>query len=438
MKTNAFDKIIGYENIKEELMQITDVLTNPDVYSKLGVAPPAGLLLYGEPGLGKTLMAQCLINACGRYTVTCRKDKPDGDFTKHIKNCFKKAAENAPSILLLDDLDKFSNSDDRRRDTEEYVTVQSCIDEIKGRNIFVLATVNDINKLPQSLCRAGRFDRIIKLEPPTGEDAAKIIEYYLSKKKFHVEPDPKFIGDVLNGCSCAKLETVINEAGIYAGAERSDLITTEHFVRACMYVVFDVHENCFSANMDLCKNLNNANSRSAQVIYHEAGHAVVSEVLNPGSVTIVSVLGGERSVGGMTVYSDLNNKDADPFNLKIQRIISGLGGMAGVECKFGIANCGASEDLDIVYRRMYGLIRSDCVWGLSNHSKGFDESEHKKHQLEVIASAQVEKYYHKAKEIITQNKELFEAIAHALAEKVTITKIDIQKIKKRLAGQTAA
>ena len=71
MKTNAFDKIIGYENIKEELMQITDVLTNPDVYSKLGVAPPAGLLLYGEPGLGKTLMAQCLIYACGRYTVTC-------------------------------------------------------------------------------------------------------------------------------------------------------------------------------------------------------------------------------------------------------------------------------------------------------------------------------------------------------------------------------
>ena len=186
------------------------------------------------------------------------------------------------------------------------------------------------------------------------------------------------------------------------------------------------------------KNLNNANSRSAQVIYHEAGHAVLSEILNPGSVTIVSLLGGRNGVGGLTVCSDLNSEDADPFNLKIQHIISGLGGMAGVECKFGIANCGASEDLDIVYRRMYGLIRSDCVWGLSNHSKGFDESEHKKNQLEVIASAQVEKYYHKAKEIITQNKELFEAIAHALAEKVTITKIDIQKIKKRLAGQTAA
>lgn len=438
MKTNAFDKIIGYENIKEELMQITDVLTNPDVYSKLGVAPPAGLLLYGEPGLGKTLMAQCLINACGRYTVTCRKDKPDGDFTKHIKNCFKKAAENAPSILLLDDLDKFSNSDDRRCDTEEYVTVQSCIDEVKGKNVFVLATVNDIRKLPRSLYRAGRFDRIIKITSPTGEDAAKLINYYLSKKKFRVEPDPQFIADVLGGCSCAKLETVINEAGIYAGAERSDLITTEHFVRACMYVVFDVHENCFSANMDLCKNLNNANSRSAQVIYHEAGHAVVSEVLNPGSVTIVSVLGGERSVGGMTVYSDHNSNNKDPLIIRKQRIISGLGGIAGVECKFGISNCGSSEDLNIVYQNINKLVGDECVCGFSNYSYGFDDSEHKKHELEVIAASQMEKYYRKAKEIITQNKELFEAVARALAEKSTITKMDIQKIKKRLAGQTAA
>lgn len=438
MKTNAFDKIIGYENIKEELMQITDVLTNPDVYSKLGVAPPAGLLLYGEPGLGKTLMAQCLINACGRYTVTCRKDKPDGDFTKHIKDCFKKAAENAPSILLLDDMDKFSNSDDRRRDTEEYVTVQSCIDEVKGKDVFVLATVNDIRKLPRSLYRAGRFDRIIKITSPTGEDAAKLINYYLSKKKFRVEPDPQFIADVLGGCSCAKLETVINEAGIYAGSERSDIITTEHFIRAAMYIVFNVHENCYSNNADLCKSLNDANNCSAQRVYHEAGHAVVSEVLNPGSVTIVSVLGGERSVGGMTVYSDHNSNNKDPLIIRKQRIISGLGGMAGVECKFGIANCGSSEDLNIVYQNINKLVGDECVCGFSNYSYGFDDSEHKKHELEVIAASQMEKYYRKAKEIITQNKELFEAIAHALAEKVTITKIDIQKIKKRLAEQPAA
>lgn len=438
MKTNAFDKIIGYENIKEELMQITDVLTNSDVYFNLGVAPPSGLLLHGEPGLGKTLMAQCLINACGRYTVTCRKDQPDGDFTKHIKNCFKKAAENAPSILLLDDLDKFSNSDDKRCDTEEYVTVQSCIDEVKGKNVFVLATVNDIRKLPGSLYRAGRFDRIIKITPPTGEDAAKIIKYYLSKKKFRVEPDPQFIADVLGGCSCAKLETVINEAGIYAGAERSDMITTEHFIRAAMYIVFNVHENCYSNNADLCKSLNDANNCSAQRVYHEAGHAVVSEILDPGSVTIVSVLGGARSVGGMTVYSDHNSQNQDPLITRKQRIISGLGGIAGVECKFGITNCGASEDLNIVYRNIYKLVGDECVCGFSNYSDGFDDSEHKKHELEVIAASQVEKYYRKAKEIIIQNRELFEAVARALAEKSTITKMDIQKIKKSLAGQTAA
>lgn len=431
MKTNAFDKIIGYENIKEELMQITDVLTNPDVYSNLGVVSPSGLLLYGDPGRGKTLMAQCLIKACGRNTVTCRKDQPNGDFTKHIKNCFKKAADNAPSILLLDDLDKFSNSDYNCRDTEEYVAVQSCIDVIKGKDVFVLATVNDMDKLPKSLYRAGRFDRIIKIDSPTGEDAVKIIRHYLGKKKFRIEPDPQFIAEVLNGCSCAKLETVINEAAIYAGAERSDRITTKHFVQAAMCVAFDVHENCYAKNADLCKYLNSASSRATQRVYHEAGHAVVSEILDPGSITIVSILGDGREAGGITVYTNLN-KDWDPLAFTEQRIVSGLGGIAGMECKFGIMTCGAGEDLYSVYKKVKDLLSDDCVYGLSNYSFGYRDSEYKKHNLEVLCAAKMEEYYHKAKEIILQNRELFEAIAHALAEKITITKMDIQEIKVKI------
>lgn len=433
MKTNAFDKIIGYENIKEELRRIADVLTNSDVYSRFGVEPPSGLLLFGKPGLGKTLMAQCLIEACGRYTVICRKNKPNDDFIKHIKSCFKKAAENAPSILLLDDLDKFSNSSERLSNTEEYVTVQSCIDEVKGKNVFVFATVNEIGKLPRSLRRAGRFDRMINIEPPTDEDAVKIIKHYLSKKKFKVEPDPEFIVGVLEGCSCAKLETVINEAAVYAGSERSDIITTEHFVRACMYVVFDVYENCYSTNIDLCGSLNNASSRPAHAVYHEAGHAVVSEILNPGSVMIVSILGGKKEVRGLTVYSRLNSDETDPYAIKKRRVICGLGGIAGVECKFGITNCGAASDLHSVFENVCELIGEECVCGFSNYLKGYDDSEQKRHEIEVIASAQVEKYFHKAKEILAQNRELFEAIARALAEKVTITKMDIQEIKKRLA-----
>ena len=143
----AIDKIIGYSGIKDELRQISDILKNSEAYKKLGVSAPRGLLLYGEPGVGKSLMSSAVIEESGRKTFTCRKDKPNGDFVKHIKDTFDKAAENAPSIVYLDDMDKFTNGDERHPDAEEYVTVQSCIDEVKGKDVFVLATVNNIHNL---------------------------------------------------------------------------------------------------------------------------------------------------------------------------------------------------------------------------------------------------------------------------------------------------
>ena len=83
---SAFDKIIGYSSIKKELIQISDTLRNPEPYKKLGVAAPKGLLLYGEPGVGKSLMASAVIEESGRKTFCCRKDSPNGDFVKKIKN----------------------------------------------------------------------------------------------------------------------------------------------------------------------------------------------------------------------------------------------------------------------------------------------------------------------------------------------------------------
>ena len=163
---NAFDKIIGYSSLKKELMQISDTLKNRQFYDKLGVSAPRGLLLHGEPGVGKSLMASAIIEDSGRPVFCCRKDEPNGDFVKKIKATFDKAMESAPSIVFLDDMDKFANGDKSHPDAEEYVTVQSCIDEAKGKEVFVLATANDIDCLPDSLCRPGRFDRTIEVEVP--------------------------------------------------------------------------------------------------------------------------------------------------------------------------------------------------------------------------------------------------------------------------------
>ncbi|MCH5156236.1 MAG: AAA family ATPase, partial [Clostridiales bacterium] len=122
---SEFDKIIGYKDIKSELIRLCDIIRNGEKYKALGVTLSGGLLLDGDPGVGKTLMANCFIKESGRPAFVCRKNKPDGEFVNEIKKTFNEAAENAPSIILLDDMDKFANEDDNHKNAAEYVTVQS-------------------------------------------------------------------------------------------------------------------------------------------------------------------------------------------------------------------------------------------------------------------------------------------------------------------------
>ena len=138
-----FESVIGYKFVKKELVRICDVLCNQEYYSKLGVNVPSGLYLSGVPGVGKTLMAECFIKASKRKAFICRKDLKDEEFKDYIKQTFKNAQENAPSIVFLDDVDKFCNNDEQHKNSNVFITIQSCIDQVKGCGVFVLATMND-------------------------------------------------------------------------------------------------------------------------------------------------------------------------------------------------------------------------------------------------------------------------------------------------------
>lgn len=423
----AFDKIIGYASLKQELMQISDTLKNPQFYDKLGVSAPRGLLLYGEPGMGKSLMASAVIEESGRPVFRCRKDEPNGDFVKKIKATFEKAAENAPSIVFLDDMDKFANGDENHPDAEEYVTVQSCIDEVKGKEVFVLATANDIDCLPDSLCRPGRFDRTIEVEVPPREDAVEIIAHYLKSKRFVEGVDPTVIAKIMIGHSCADLETVINEAGLYAGYERAESITMEHFLKACLRTVFD-KDGLANEQDDFSSHLSDPHHIASHMIYHEAGHAVVSEVLCPGSVTLVFAGNLRQEEGGFT--RDYREPGSSLLEWRKKRIITSLGGMAAMEQKFGLPDIGCASDLNYAFERVSHLLSDYCINGLSFYSRGFGDSEHLKASLEQAAAAEVERYYRKAKEIISANREFFEKLAAALAEKKLLSAVDVEKIRE--------
>lgn len=427
MNMKEFDAIIGYSAVKKELEQIADVLKNDVPYKRLGVTPPHGLLIHGEPGVGKTLMATALVKASGRKVFICRKDQPNGDFVKAIKNAFDQAASETPSIIFLDDMDKFSNGDERHPDAEEYVTVQSCIDEIRDKEVFVLATANNLRCLPRSLLRAGRFDRSIRIDAPHGEDAEQITAYYLSQKKFVSDVDVQTIARILDGRSCAELETVINEAGLYAGFERSDSITMKHFMKACMRILFDMPESDLPTEDDCLPNLCDGDNILSQISYHEAGHAVVHELLFPGDVTLVSARGKGRHTGGFT--SCYNNPHTHPVYRAKGRIIASLGGMAATEQVYGLHDCGASRDLDQAFESMRDLVVNDCICGFPLHSGDCRDSEELIARQEQIVAAEVEKAYRKAKEILACNREFLDALAAELVKKSLLTAHDVQRIK---------
>ncbi len=422
---NEFDKIIGYETIKQELMQISDVLKNNEAYAKLGVKPPCGLLLYGEPGVGKSLMASALIEASGRKAFTCRKDKPDGEFINQITATFEAAKAEAPSIVFLDDMDKFANGDEDHPDAEEYVTVQSCIDDCKGTDIFVLATVNNMRSLPRSLRRVGRFDRTIEVENPSGKDAEKIIAHYISGKKFVGNIDARTIARLMNGRSCAELETVINEAGVYAGYERSSEITMDHFMKAILHTVFDVPNGQLTA----FSSEKNDNPELGRIAYHEAGHAVIGEVLDPGSITLVSAYAREWERGGFTHC--WKAEDVRPLERAERDIIQALGGAAATEQLFGSFDAGCARDLDQAFNVVWNLVTNNCTCGFHLHCNGRDSEELKAKQEQAVA-AEVERYYRKAKDILAQNKDLLEGIAQGLLQKGVLTAVDIAEIRKDL------
>ena len=124
---NAFDKVIGYKATKRELLQLCDMLRNREIYEEMGARLPHGLLLYGDPGLGKTLLARCFVEESGLHTITVRRDKGGDAFIDGITQAFASAKTKAPSIVLLDDMDKFANEDDTHCDAPEYAAVQAGI-----------------------------------------------------------------------------------------------------------------------------------------------------------------------------------------------------------------------------------------------------------------------------------------------------------------------
>ena len=414
---SAFDKVIGYETIKNELQQICDMIHNKERYEALGAKLPQGVLLYGDPGLGKTLMARSFIEESGLKAYTVRRNKGNDDFIGNITDTFEKAKDNAPCIVFLDDMDKFANEDSSHCDAEEYVAVQSGIDEVKNCNVLVLATANEMWKLPDSLVRSGRFDRKIEFECPTDKDAKDIIAYYLSDKKVSDDVNMEDLAKMMSYISCAELETILNEAAINSAYERKTSIEMTDLVKSVLRMEYESPDNHIKVSAEDLR----------KIALHEAGHLVVSEVLCEGSVGLASVRSSGRSSTGGFIHR------CKYYTRRPYHILVSLAGKAAVELYYSeTCASGCSEDI----KRAFNLIRegmsenATCGFGMVNISTHeFKTSENMNARNEAVTHAELERYMFKARDILLKNREFLEKATEALVAKETLLSSDIQAIR---------
>ncbi|MBP5349621.1 MAG: AAA family ATPase [Clostridia bacterium] len=424
MTTSAFDRVIGYESVKKELKLLCDVWKNSGKYERLGGKPPHGLLLHGDPGLGKTLFATCLIEECGLPSITVRKDRANGAFLDELRLAFDEAKEKAPAILLLDDLDKFTNDvSENNRDADEYVTVQTEMDATANCGVFVVATVNDRWKLPESLLRAGRFDVEIELATPSLKDTEKIIRHYLAGKGFDLDQaDLKEFAGIMVENSCADIESVVNQATIYAVYDGRDRVTKDDLIRACLRKFFNAPEGGDSYS---------ALTRS-QTAYHEAAHAIVADVLEPGSVNLISIKATDGKVGGTVSFRN----DPDYFHRMIyqeNRVRAILAGKAVTEMVFGEIDVGSKSDVNRAIRVVERFRDDFSAYGFANIVHQWTpeavKADAHRRMTEIL-----EDYYRETKKILADHRPYLDAVAKALLEKETLLGCDLARIRQTVEG----
>lgn len=417
---NCFDNVIGYDRIKEELMQVCDMIRNRELYEGLGAKMPSGILLYGVPGLGKTLLANAFIEESGLPHYAVSLLDANGDLVKAVNDAFRAAAGNAPAIVFLDDVDKFANEDERHRDAKEYVTIQSAIDQCKGKNVVVVATANDVDKLPESLIRDGRFDHRIPVGIPNENDSNRIIAHYLSQKKVGATVNMEDLCMMISYHSCAELETILNEAAICAGRNRHEMIEMNDLVKTVLRMKYHTDQNYDNTSEEEVK----------KVALHEAGHLVICEAISPGCIGFATLTVSEESVSGTV-------RRCRELKRRPHEILVTLGGKVATELYYGGA-CASGCQLDLrmaVSTLREGIIQSGThgVGLLDAFVRRSEGSDFFKNEVEHVVHAELERYLLKAKEIILNNRVFLEKVTEALIEKKTLLFSDIRAIRESVS-----
>ena len=408
---STFDKIVGYETIKEELIQISDMFQNREKYDAIGAKPINGILIYGAAGVGKTSLAECFAEECGVNSYLVDKSYDFYKFADSFSDFFEEVRANAPAVVILDDLDDFTE--------QIHNMLQVELDSITDLDVVVIATAKDIDKIPDQLLRAGRFSRRIEMCLPTLQERNQIFEHYLKDKKTD-NIDFEDLTMMTADCSCADIKAMVNEAAINAVFSGRQEVCINDFVEICLRLQY--------VSPDLYTVVSEEDLRKTAL--HEAGHLVISEIFCPDSIGLASVrTDGKDSLNGFVwKCKDLPRRVHD--------IIVSLGGKAAVELYYAeTCASGCYSDLRNAIRKIRNGITDSGTCGIGMidvHAAGIEMSENMNARNEAVVQAEIEKCMFKARDILLKNRDFLEKTTELLLEKRTLLHSDIKALRESL------
>lgn len=352
-----FDGIIGYEDKKEFFAKAIEEFNEEGDEKKAEKTDTKDYfffyyLLNGEPGLGKSLFATKIAQALKGNHYTLFHDEKDHRLIQKVNKVFKEALQNQPSVIVLDDLDKFFSDDDSDCD---FGIIQAKLDELisKKARVFVLATTNSIESFPKSLLRSGRFE-VVDFQSPDPDSCKQLLSYYIQGKKLDKEVDFQLLSDLVYPRNCAEIEAIAQKACLFAKHKGESTLHLSDFIQAYLQVVLNV--NGFS------KPKPNAFYRG--VAYHEVAHAFVSSYYMEDSVLLVSLVANSSRAGSTCIKA--NESSTKSFNELLTPIRSALAGKIVSEVFFNQYGLGAKSDLEKAFRQACSLFQDHLLYGYRN------------------------------------------------------------------------
>jgi len=436
-----FKDVAGLEGAKEEVQEIVDFLKNPKKYTILGGKIPKGALLIGQPGTGKTLLAKAVAGeAKVPFFSLSGSDFVEmfvGVGASRVRDLFKQAKDKAPSIIFIDEIDAigrargkngFTGSNDERENT-----LNQLLAEMDGfgtnTNVIVIAATNRADVLDKALMRAGRFDRQIFVDLPDLIERKEIFEVHLKPLKASKTLDIDFLSRQTPGFSGADIANVCNEAALIAARKRKKSVGKQDFLDAVDRIVGGLEK----------KNKIITPEEKKTIAYHEAGHAIVSWLLEHAAPLVkVTIVPRGQSLGAAWYLPE--ERQIVRTEQMLDEMCAALGGRAAEKVIFNKISTGALIDLEKVTKSARAMV---SVYGLNDElgnityydSSGQNEYNFTKPYSEETAkiidkeiSSIIENQYKRAIKLLKSSKSKLVKLANRLLEKEVIFKDDLENI----------